>query len=231
MTGKTAEDIREELRNSHFITAPLGHPFSQRELEIKCKGVYGGVAFPGKNPGFAVVIAMDKEKRGDNYGIYLLDETECFDIRELIRLCDVLDQKYEPKLWIGDRSNDAGYHFIRELNAERQKSEKQARRFNLYQTPILHMENLYPYILGHIRSLLDPDNRQLFLKDSKIVNYLSAIETGKVVELQLGEYPAIEAIAITVLEMRNRERDYPEYDERANMAMAESYGMPTTAGM
>jgi hypothetical protein len=93
------------------------------------------------------------------------------------------------------------------------------------------MEHLYPYILAQIRGLLDPDHRQLFLKDSKVANYLSGIEPGEVVNLQLGEYPAIEALAMAVLEMRNRERDYPEFDEKADMAMAESYGMPTDIGI
>ena len=211
-------------------TAPLGQQFPEAELKLHFRAIYGGVAFPGKNPGCAVLIAMDKEKHGDSYDICLLDEIECFDIRELIRLCDALDQRYEPKLWIGDRCNDAAYHFIRELNEERRKSER-VRLFDLYQTPILQMEHLYPYVLAQIRRLLDPDHRQLFLKDSKVVNYLSGIEPGQIGDLQVGDYPAIEALALAVLEMRNRERDYPEYDERADMAMAESYGMPTAVGI
>ncbi len=206
-------------------TAPLGHQFPQAELRQQCRAIYGGVAFPGKNPGSAVVLAMDKEKHGDSHDIHLLDEIESFDIRELLRQCRALDYRYEPKLWIGDRSNDAAYHFIRELNAERK-----VRRFGLYQTPILQMEQLYPYILAQIRGLLDPKKRQLFLKDSKVANYLSGIEPEQVVDMQLGEYPAIEALAFSALEMRNRERDYPEFDEQADMTMAESYGMSTDMG-
>ena len=40
-------------------------------------------------------------------------------------------------MWIGDRRNDAAYHFIRERNAERQASKKQTRLFSLYRTPLI----------------------------------------------------------------------------------------------
>ena len=63
----------------------------------------------------------------------------------------------------------------------------------------------------------------MFLKDSKAANYLSRIEPGEVVDLQLGDYPAIEALAFAVIEMRQREKDYREFDEEEDMRLAESY--------
>ena len=203
---------------------PLGHEFTQAELKKQCRAIYGGVSFPGRNPGFAVVIAMDKEKHRDSYDIYLLDETESFDIRELVEKCDVLDQRYEPKIWMGDQNNDGAYPFIRELNAERY--EKQARRYNFHRTPLLDKDHLYPYILAEVKGLLDPEKRQLFLKESKVANYLSGIEPGEVVDLRLGDFPAVEALAFAVIEMNNREKDYPEFDQEADMRRAESYAMP-----
>ena len=222
-------------------TAKLGHPLSRAELAEQCKRIYGGVAWPGKNPGFAVVIAMGREKHFDKHDIYLLDEFESFDTRELVRQCGALDFKYRPDRWVGDTRNDAADRFIRELNAElatpddlqtlsvldfgrRVTDFSQRRRFSLASTAMLDMEQLYPYVLPQIKGLLDPDRRQLFLKGSKVADYLSGIEPGQIAELQLGDYPAVEALAFAVIEMRATDYDYV-YDERADRALAESYAV------
>ena len=42
-------------------------------------------------------------------------------------------------------------------------------------------------------------------------------------------YPAIEALAFAVLEMRKRERDFPEFDQEADMALVNSYSWQTNA--
>jgi hypothetical protein len=42
----------------------------------------------------------------------------------------------------------------------------------------------------------------LFLKDSKTKKYLGEIEPSEVVTLELGDYPAVEALAFAVIEMR-----------------------------
>jgi len=50
----------------------------------------------------------------------------------------------------------------------------------------------------------------LFLKDSKILNYLSEIEESEPATLEFGSYPAIEAIAFSVIEMRRYNFDFIE---------------------
>ena len=57
-------------------TAPLNHVFSPKELKLQCKTIFGGVSWPGKRPGFAVIIGMSHNKHLDNYDIYLLEEFE-----------------------------------------------------------------------------------------------------------------------------------------------------------
>jgi hypothetical protein len=42
----------------------------------------------------------------------------------------------------------------------------------------------------------------LFLKDSKTKNYFGEIEPSEVVTPELGDYPAIEALAFAVIELR-----------------------------
>jgi hypothetical protein len=39
-------------------SADLGHPFTARELRSQCQVLIGGIAWPGKRPGFAVVVAL-----------------------------------------------------------------------------------------------------------------------------------------------------------------------------
>lgn len=179
--------------------ARLGEPFENKALKSCCKAVYGGVSWPGKRPGFAVVIAMDRTRRIDNHDVCLLDEFESFDIRELVRQCSVLDFKYLPDQWIGDWKNDAAQQFMQQLESE---NRTHGRPLNLSWTAMFDMEQLYPYILAEIRRLLSTDRRQLFLKDSKIRGYLIEIAGGEIADLQRGDHPAIEALAFAVIEMR-----------------------------
>ena len=192
--------------------AKLGLTFEKHDLANSycCKGVYGAVAFPGKRPGYAVVVAMDPAERFGSHDVCLLAEFESFRMRDLVRQCGALDFKYSPKSWIGDWKNDAGSRFIQEMNFEQ---EKQRRQFSLTSTPMLEMEHLYQYALDELKRLLDKDRRQLFLKTSKILNYLSEIEESETAALELGDYPAIEAIAFAVIEMRNYFAENFDYSE------------------
>jgi hypothetical protein len=181
--------------------------------------IYGGVAWPGKRPGFALVVGMDRKRHFDSHDIYLLDEYESFDIRKLVRQCVALDRKYfisytgysrtdSPGRWIGQSKNDAAYRLLQEVNDEFSRDSRDdiddlTYYFSIDPTPLYEMENLYPYILAEIKELLDPERRQLFLKESKVANYLSGINPEEVVDMQLGDYPAVEALGIVVAEMRS----------------------------
>jgi len=105
----------DELKN-----AKLGQSFDSKDLERCCKAIYGGVAWPNKRPGFAVVVAMNRfEKYGtEEHEIFLLDEFGSADMYELVRWCGGADSKYNPSVWIGDKSNPTADQFIRELNRE-----------------------------------------------------------------------------------------------------------------
>ena len=64
---------------------PLGYPWQTAELCHCFEAVRGGVAFPGKNPGFAVVAGL-RRLRGDNiHEVCLLDEVESDDMGALLR--------------------------------------------------------------------------------------------------------------------------------------------------
>jgi hypothetical protein len=183
-------------------TAKLTEKKEIQDLEARYKRIYGAVAFPGKRPGFAVVAGMINEEHFESNDIYLIDEFESIDMRELIRQCGVLDFKYKPEVWVGDRLNSASDFFIKEMNEDFKSSR---RTFSLSLTPILNMKKPYEFICPQLKHLLNEDRRQLFLlEDSKVVGELSVINPSQITELEFGEHPAIEALAFAVFELRNR---------------------------
>ena len=185
-------------------TSKIGYSFSREQLLKECHLIYGGISVPGKHPGFAVVLAADKKRHSD---IYLLDETESFDMRELIYQSGALDFKYRPSYWIGDYRNKAAAQFIEDFNNQ----SDHRRKFSLTWTPLFNMESLYSYVLPQIKELCRL--KQLFIKEGKIANYLRSIQENEISELELGAYPAIESLAFAVIEMRDsieQENKMPE---------------------
>lgn len=191
-----------DLQFEDLKKAELGFvPKNRWDVNRASRAVFGGVSWPGKRPGFAVVVAMDKHKRFESYEVCLLAEYESPSVRDLVRQAGgVLDYAYEPTRWIGDWKNDAADKFIREMNNERTKQET---KFSPTLTPMLEMENLYPFMLDELKRLLDEKRRMLFLKDSKIILNLSEIEADDIAALSLGEYPAIEALCFAVFSMKD----------------------------
>jgi len=183
-------------------TVKLVQESDGENLKLRYKQIYGGVGIPGKRPGFAVVVGMSHEMHFDNHDIHLLDEFESADTREIIKQCGVLDYKYRPAIWVGDSFNDAADRFVKEMNKDFESSQ---RSFTLNSTQILDMKQPYSYILPKLKWLLDKDRRQLFLGQSKVVDYLAIIEPSQIPEMEFGDFPAIEALAFAVIEMRERD--------------------------
>ncbi len=186
--------------------AELGQAFGRRQLTDCCKWIYGGFSCPNKRPGCAVIVAMDHAHPLGSHEMCLLAEFESVSPREVVRQCGVLDFKFMPKRWIGDWQSGAADRFIQEMNRNREKRDQ--RKFSPVEPfELLEMKPLYPFILDEIKRLRDPGHRQLFLPDDcKILSYLSEIQVGEIAELELGAYPAIEALAFAVIEMLESDR-------------------------
>lgn len=182
-------------------TAELGYNFTPVEL-LHCKAIYGAVAWPGKRPGFAVVIGMTP-----NNEMYLLDEYESGDIGELVKRCGTLNFEFyfnsnsKTRRWFGDYEHAAARKFIQEMNRKTENRDP----FSLYGLSILNMKEngLYEYILPKLKGeFLKADKKRLFLKNSKVRDYLSSIGDPQESTMKLGEYPAIEAVAIAAIELQ-----------------------------
>ena len=192
-------------------TAELTDKPETQDLEARYKRIYGAVAFTGKRPGFAVVVGMIHEEHFESHDIYLIDEFESKDLRELIRQCGVLDYKYKPEAWIGNRLNDAADRFIKEMNKDFKSSR---RSFELSLTPILNIKNPYEFICPQLKHLLNEKRKQLFLGESKLIGELSVIDPFQIAELEFGDHPDIEALAFAVIELRNSGPRMPAEESR-----------------
>ena len=161
---------------------PLGATYDHLGMTPDRRYIYGGVAWPGKRAGFAVVVLMDSKKHFDGHDVCLIAEHETASTRELVRQIAVLDDKYMPDRWVGDNRNDAADKFIKELGANVGRDKRRSRLMFVH-TSMLEMEYFYRYALDEIKRLLDKDRRMLFLKDSIIPDYLSDIEKDSISDL------------------------------------------------
>jgi hypothetical protein len=219
-------------------TAELGCTWSKADLKRYFKAIYGGIAWPAQRPGFVLVAGLSNDKHFDSYDVYLLDEFESHDTRELVGRCGLLDYKYEPGQWIADPANSAADRFIRELNDERlAKAPKDhgpgrplpgavdpPRLLSVTRSPLLDDPRPYTYILPELKRWLDENRRQLFLKDSRAKDSLAVTDPAEVANLPFGAFPAIEALAFAVLELRDHggylDAPHDDYDDTR---LAESY--------
>jgi hypothetical protein len=194
--------------------AQLGHAFGMDQLVNETRAVWGAVAWPGKGPGYAVVLAACRKAKQDGYEFYLLEEFESEDVRLLVRKCGALNVKYaipRPRgrradsggRWIGDVKHDAASRFIAEMNAEIGPGTH-TPAFELHATAILDMENVYSYILPAVKEMLSAERRRLFLKDGRIIEQLNGVEPDEMIDFKIGEYPAIEAVAFAAIEMQRQ---------------------------
>ena len=184
----------------------------------KYKRIYAGVAWPGERPGFAVILGEERE--GVNNLIFL-DEIEAGDIRSLIRQCGAMDYYYRPDAWYGETKNSAAMEFIREMNKDNSSLETGragAKKFILRRSRQLDSENPFEFFFPRLKSMLEPKNRRLFLKESKLKAYMYQPQEADLAGMKWGMYPAIEALALVALELdeASRRSDQKQYDKVDN---------------
>lgn len=170
--------------------------FSQDE-DKKYRRIFGGAAWPGKRPGFAVIVGQQREPPFD---LVLLDEVEGTDIRQVVRACGGFDFFYRPEAWYGNPENRAACQFIREMNAEtRQARTQHSRDFHLRRSPVLDLQNAFDYTFPTLKKLLSQEH--LLLKEGKCREYMGHPQAADLPSLEWGDWPAIEALAFAVLEL------------------------------
>ena len=182
------------------------------EQDVLYKKIYGAVAWPGKRPGFCVILGATHELGflGKSKLVFL-DEAEETDTRKLVRACGGFDFFYRPDAWLGDTKNAPADEFIREMNKE-MKPRLGQRLFSLSRSPVLDMKNAFEYVYPVLKELLIKDRRRLFLKDSKLQGYMFQPQESDLASIEFGDYPAIEALAFAVLELERSTNRTPQQD-------------------
>lgn len=198
------------IETTKLETMELGYEYTTQELSDCFKAIWGAVSWPGNRPGHVVVVGMGHEPYLNSHKVYLLAEYESFDMRKLIYQCGVLDLKYGVTLpdysgksgqWVGDFENSAADQLIQEMNAKHTHCQ-----FSLNPTLMLEMESFYSYVLPKIKELLQRDCRRLFLKNSRITNYLKEILETEIASLKIGDYPSVESLGFAIVEMLRQEQ-------------------------
>jgi len=166
---------------------------------------------------------MDEYRHQNGRDIHLLDEFESWDCRELIQKCFQYHEIHEPREWIGDGDHGAVKNTLYAMNQGRRR-----RRNDVYfVTPMIIQDAYdqpYLYMLPEIKRLRDSEHRQLYFNDdSQVIRYMAEIRPDEMAELLLGAYPAIEALAFAVIEIRHWEQQEYEALRRPRRAPARNW--------
>lgn len=179
--------------------APIGHPFTHTELEAQTLAVFGGVAWPAKRAGYACILAVVGDKKQHLYTLILLDEAQSPNLREMVRHCYSLDERYRPLSWSGDDQNRAAEEIICDICYARPPVAEGVRPSfsGPYRSSLLEIEYPYAYIMPLIDGMARPESKSLYFRGSiwPTLDQPAPSEWGL---HRIGEYPAIEALGFAL---------------------------------
>jgi hypothetical protein len=195
---------REELRT--LLT--LAHPWTPETLRDHFAAVQGGVAYPGRRPGHAIVAGLCTPKTRDDLEIHVLAETESPDLGELLRACRGLAKQYRLAgalrsdlfRWIGDGEQVGANRIIWRLNEE---DERACDQLTVETTTLIDAPSPYLSMFSVLSELTRPDRKRLFLHGSLAAHAMNEVPPDEVASTKLGEFPAIEALAVVVDALRS----------------------------
>jgi len=213
------QDASDKLKNTL-----LGSPVTEYDVRQLLDKVVGGLAMPGKNPGFAIVAGLRQPPPYTSKlpEIYILDERELPDMQALLRQCRALGSQYNIDLngafqWFGDGGNTSVQAIVCDLNREHRAAHPPAYHhrddLTVLTTPLLDWDTPYPAMLGQLKDCLRPDHKLLYLRGSKVTQYMDGIKPDEHADLRFGAYPAIEALSFAVKALRS-EAEYHQWQQQ-----------------
>ncbi len=189
---------REELRN-----LPPDYAWTREALTDTFAVIMGGVAFPGRRPGFAVVAGLCHPNAKSDCEIHVLGEVESPDLGELLRACRGLGAKYrragmlrnEPFRWFGNGKHVGAQDIIWRLNRE---SGNQFDRLDIESTVLLDDPTPYLTMFSLLSGFTRPEQKRLYLHGCTAAHAMNELPPDELAETKLGEYPSVEALAFVV---------------------------------
>ncbi|NLT75183.1 MAG: hypothetical protein GXX98_01565 [Planctomycetes bacterium] len=193
---------REKLR-----TLPLGHAWTPQTLQQHFAAVVGGVAYPGRRPGHAIVVGLCHPRDRDDFEAHVLDESESEDLGALLRACRALGKRYRPAgmglydlfRWIGDGKHVGAREIVYRLNGE---PGNEYNRLSIGSTTMLDDPTPYLSIFALLSDLTRPETKRLYLHGSQVQLAMHEIPRDEVAETKLGTAPGIEALGFVIQGLR-----------------------------
>jgi hypothetical protein len=164
----------------------------------------GGFGWPGAQPGFAVVLAVQENIDSEEPLYCLLAEREDNDVYSLLRQSHELWQLYGsncreiPWFWYGDPHNGLN-GFIQKFNKQK---EKQGNEKPFFLTPAPYQEepNQFEIYCRTIYSFLQGNNKRLVLGScDRLRGYLDHLAVNDVMKGTIDGHPAIGALGSALI--------------------------------
>jgi hypothetical protein len=180
-------------------TSARGTPF-WKGLDGKEYGrVNIGMMWPGKHPGFAVVLGEDEFKNHELHR-YVLAEIEEPGLKAFIRSCYDLAGLYAVSDIYGDRSDKVANDFLRRFNDE--LHERREVGFHILSSPMFNSPECFELCARTIQKHTEADAKTLhFGEKSRLPAYLLELRPSELKTATAADHPAIAALGFALTPM------------------------------
>jgi hypothetical protein len=194
-------DLEIKRRFDPFVEGSY-EPFYQcRKTGARYRRVVGGLAWPGLNPGFAVIVAEDLKKDDalDVRHLRVLDEAEEARIEDLIRWCDMIEAncKMVSLTWHTNLNNRPAMEFVYQFRKNLQGTGRHG--FSLSNAPYVDDPRGFEFAVNMLKKHLFKERKYLHLGEtSKLPGYLMNLDTMELKKERAEDFPAIAALGYAV---------------------------------
>ena len=186
-----------------IIEAYGGH-FEDKETGAQFRRIVAGLAWPGKRPGFFVVVTEDlKEDIALKLcKVKVIAETEDENIDGLLRKGFEYVQRYKVQEVLADTTHKPMMQLLYQFN--KSLSKKKLRTLYLQPAPFVEDPKALEFYAHAIKNRTQQDKKSLYFgESSKLPGYLTELSPDETVKTSFSDYPAIAALgyAVTYLDM------------------------------
>jgi hypothetical protein len=172
----------------------------KRSEDIKYRRIYGGISWPGKRPGFIVIVGELKQPRAHKF--VLLDESEDFDVQELIKVAEALDFYFKPERWFTNTENKGAMRLVAEANATSDDTRIGSRQLLLLPSRLRQLRSeVFTYLYPRLKRMVGEGGSLDISRGPKVLGYMADPQEQDIQSITWGEYPSIEALAFCVFEL------------------------------
>jgi hypothetical protein len=195
-------DLEIKRRFDPFADGHYYEPFYVcRDSGARYRRILGGLAWPGVNPGFAVIVAENfaKDHALDVHHLRVLDETEEPRIEDLINWCGMIEANCRNVSWCWYTclNNRPAMEFVYPFWEKLKETGRDG--FSLVNAPYAEDQRGFEFCVNMLKKHLVKDRKSLHLGEkSKLPGYLMNLQMMDLRKEQAEDYPAIAALGYAV---------------------------------